>query len=74
MSKHWLDNELKAAGKSNGDLAACLGLPQSRITDIKAGRRNVSISEATKIADFLNRPLDVVAQELTSPSSETAAE
>lgn len=48
-----LEALLKGVGKSKQDLATCLGIAPSAVTDIFQGRRQVKIAEAPRMAEFL---------------------
>lgn len=49
----WLSEGLSKPGKSNTDLARILGINQSRVSEMRAGRRNPKASELRPISDYL---------------------
>lgn len=53
MTNEWIDRRLNELGKSKGDLAKALGLPNPRITEIIQGRRLVALKELPPLARFL---------------------
>lgn len=48
----WVVTALQVSGSTNTDLAKALGVDQSRIAEIKAGKRKVKAAEVPKIARF----------------------
>lgn len=57
MLTEWLRVGLKKPGKTNTGLATALGLPQSRVAEMKSGKRKIKASELNVIATYLEEPL-----------------
>ena len=57
MLAEWLRTGLDKPGKTNTGLAAVLGLPQSRVAEMKAGRRKIKASELNVIAEYIEEPI-----------------
>lgn len=49
----WIECGLRRPGKSRAGLAAALGLPTPRVTEILGGRRRVQLEELPRIAEYL---------------------
>lgn len=64
MDSQWFKSRLKALKKSQLRLAEELGLAPARITEIFKGQRKVSIEEASKMASFLDVPVNMVFRRL----------
>lgn len=58
MKTHWLAKRLKTTGKRNRGLAKHLGVPDSRISEIINGRREVQTDEIEGVAEFLDWTLE----------------
>jgi transcriptional regulator with XRE-family HTH domain len=48
------------AGKSQDDLAGFLGLPRVSITQLEAGKRELSSIELAKVSEFFGVPADLI--------------
>lgn len=57
MLIEWLRHGLEKPGKTNTALAAALGLPQSRVAEMKSGRRSIKTSELKVISDYIEEPV-----------------
>lgn len=57
MLIEWLRAGLEKPGKSNTGLAAALGLPQSRVAEMKSGRRKIKAAELNVISNYLEEPV-----------------
>lgn len=62
--KHWLAAALKAAGRTQQELADELGVAQPRISEIIRGARRVAVREVSAIAEFLSIPAAEVAKHI----------
>lgn len=62
----WLDDGLSQPGKSNSELARRLGIPQSRVSEMRNGKRKPQPDELRVIAEYVERPLpsELVPQRL----------
>lgn len=59
----WVDAGLSKPGKTNTELANLLGIPQSRVSEMRRGKRLAKIEELPIIADYIEEPVpaDVAA-------------
>lgn len=61
FDQEWFDHKLATQGKSRTELAATLGVSEPDINDIWKDQREVSPTEVTMIADFLNESRTEIA-------------
>jgi SOS-response transcriptional repressor LexA len=63
----WVEAGLSKAGKSNTELAHLLGIPQSRVSEMRRGIRMPKISELPVIASYIEEPVpQEIAEGLSS--------
>lgn len=53
MKRDWIPKRLLEIEKTQQQLAECLDLPHSRISDIVYGRRSLKITEIRDFAEFM---------------------
>jgi plasmid maintenance system antidote protein VapI len=54
MDRNWLQQQLKNRGATLGDLAAAMGIQQSRLSEMFKGKRRLTAGEAQRMAAFLD--------------------
>lgn len=57
--KFWLVEGLAKPGKTNTELARRLGIPQSRVAEMKVGKRGIKTTEISIISDYIGEPVPV---------------
>lgn len=57
----WVDVGLSKEGKTNTELAQLLGIPQSRVSEIRRGLRRVKSTELPIIAAYIEEPIPLLA-------------
>lgn len=70
MKRAWIENRLKALGKSKSALAEAMALPPSRVTEILNGKREVALSELVPMASFLQMHVGELFGALTKANGE----
>lgn len=55
--QEWIDTGLSKPGKSNTELGRLLGIPQSRVSEMRKGKRLLKSTELPIIARYLEQPL-----------------
>jgi SOS-response transcriptional repressor LexA len=55
--QEWVDLGLTKRGKSNTELAQLLGIPQSRVSEIRRGLRRIKSTELPIIAAYIEEPV-----------------
>jgi SOS-response transcriptional repressor LexA len=55
--QNWIDAGLSKPGKTNTELARLLGIPQSRVSEMRHGGRTPKISEIQTIALYIEEPI-----------------
>lgn len=63
----WLDTGLSKAEKTNSGLARLLGIPQTRVSEMRNGKRDPQFEEVPLIAEYIDEPLP---SELLPPGAE----
>lgn len=66
--QEWIDAGLSKPGKSNTELGRLLGIPQSRVSEMRKGRRLVKSTELPIIADYLEEALPADLSPSSVPS------
>lgn len=67
LLKAWLLRGLEKKGKTNTELARLLNLPQSRVAEMKTGKRLIKTTEVGIISDYIGEPVPI---EILPPQSE----
>lgn len=57
--KEWLARGLEKPGKKNTELAERLKLPQSRVAEMKSGKRMIKTTEVAIISDYIGEPVPI---------------
>ena len=55
--QEWIDAGLSKPDKSNTRLAEILGIPQSRVSEMRRGKRLLKSTELQSIADYIDEPV-----------------
>lgn len=58
-----LRNAREALGFSQEQVSECIGIGRPRYSDIENGKRNISMKDIYKLADFFNRPIEYFFKE-----------
>jgi len=74
MSRLWIADRLKGLNKQKQDMAAAIGLPASRITELLNGKRKFQIQEIVQLAVFLEMEMGIVLAKLYNEFSENGEE
>ena len=53
----------EALGFTQGQVSECLGIGRPRYSDIENAKRNISMKDIYKLADFFNRPIEYFFKE-----------
>ena len=69
-NRAWIEERLKSLKKKKGDLAAALDLPNSRITELIKGERQLRLTEVPIFADFMMMPHEEVIVKFSLTNSD----
>lgn len=62
----WVDSGLSKPGKTNTELANLLGIPQSRVSEMRRGIRMPKLDELPVIAAYIEEPVPLAVDPITS--------
>lgn len=61
LLQDWINSGLQKPGKTNTELASLLGIPQSRVSEMRRGQRRIKSTELPVIAAYIEEPVPPVA-------------
>ncbi|CAB5079573.1 LexA SOS-response transcriptional repressors (RecA-mediated autopeptidases) [uncultured Caudovirales phage] len=66
LLQDWINSGLQKPGKTNTELANLLGIPQSRVSEMRRGQRRIKSTELPIIAAYIEEPVPPVVDAVAS--------